>query len=333
MSRLFQFSISILFLLGLAFAAYKRPIVDDFDRYVYEAIVLGKSQPIDAVYAHVKHESPRAEGSSVLDSPQHLSELEPLYRIRPLYVDLLALLSPYIPIQHAINFVSALSLFGIGVVVLLWTQKPLQTALLITFYPVLNLGRSGTPDALAALLSISALWLIHTRRKKYLPLALLFLSLAVRTDNVLVLLAVLAWLLWEQRISIYIAAICAVFSVAIVLAINHWAGNYGWFVLFRYSFIGGKYPAQLPHSLTIREYFSGFLLGLTAVPQLAIWILIGVWAWMRKPDAVLLVTCIALITHFILFPSPEARYLMWGCVVAAVMLIRSFNERAIWTNT
>jgi len=330
LSRLLQFSISVLFLLGLAIAVYKRPIPDDFDRYVYEAIVLGKSEPVESIYARVKHESPRAEGSSVLDSPQHLSELEPLYKIRPLYIDLISLLGRLIPIQRAINLLSALSLFGIGIVVLLWTQKPLQTALLMTFYPVLNLGRSGTPDALAALLAISALCLIDTRGAKYLALGVLFLSLGVRTDNILVLLAVLAWMLWDEKVSIYVAAICALLAIAIVLGINHWAGNYGWIVLFRYSFIGGKYPAELPHSLSIREYLSGFFLGLTGLPQLAIWILIGIWAWIRKPDALLLVTCLALVAHFVLFPSPEARYLVWGGIVAAAMLIRSFNEPPFW---
>jgi hypothetical protein len=87
-----------------------------------------------------------------LDSLQHLREIEPLYAIRPLYLKLIEALSEVLPVQHAINCISALSFLGIGIVVLLWTKAPLQSALLMAYYPVLLLGRMGTPDALAALL-------------------------------------------------------------------------------------------------------------------------------------------------------------------------------------
>jgi len=82
--RFLKFAVCVLFLVGLAYVCYRRPVPDDFDRYIYEAIVRGKSQPLEVVYDTVKHENPRAEESSVLDSPQHLRELEPLYAIRPL---------------------------------------------------------------------------------------------------------------------------------------------------------------------------------------------------------------------------------------------------------
>ena len=172
---------------------YRRPVPDDFDRYIYEAIVLGRSLRLDTVYNIVKHESARAEASSALDSPQHLREIEPLYAIRPLYLKLIEAMSKVVPVQHAINFISAMSFLGIGIVVLLWTKAPLQSALLMAYYPVLLLGRMGTPDALAALLSLSGLCLIE-RHKQRFGLSLLFLSLGVRTDSVLLLLAVLAWL-------------------------------------------------------------------------------------------------------------------------------------------
>jgi hypothetical protein len=76
----------------------------------------------------------------------------------------------------------------------------------------------------------------------------------VRTDNILILFAVLVCLAWKQRLPRSIAAVLAAFAIGIVLGINHWAGNYGWIVLFRFSFISGRYPAQIPHVLTIREY-------------------------------------------------------------------------------
>jgi hypothetical protein len=323
-----KFALSLVFLLALAVVCYRRPIADDFDRYIYEAIVLGRSQTIETVYEEVKHESPRSEASSVLDSPRHLRELEPLYAIRPFYIWLISLVSTLAPIQHAINLISAGSLFGIGVVVLLWTRKPLQVALLMAAYPVLNLGRMGTPDGLAALMVLSALWLIQAQARNVAGVVTLLASLGVRTDNVLILLAVLLWLAWEQRISRYLAGFGAVLGVGAVLLIDHMAGNYGWMVLFRYSFIGGKYPANLPHALTAAEYGSAFLAGVgPALTQLSVWILIGLWAWMRRPSPLLWVASAAVIAHFLLFPSPETRYFMWAGILVAVMLISSFSER------
>jgi len=51
---------------------YLHPVADDFDRYIYEALVRVRTQSVEAIYPIVKHESPRSEASSVLDSPQHL---------------------------------------------------------------------------------------------------------------------------------------------------------------------------------------------------------------------------------------------------------------------
>jgi hypothetical protein len=312
-----------LFLAGLGFACYRSPI-DNLDRYFYEAIVLGKSQPIDAVYATVKHASPRAEQSSILDSPQHLQELEPLYAIRPLYLAAISVLSGAVPIQNAITLISASSLFGIGLVVLFWTKRPLLAGLLMAALPIPLLGRIGGPDALAAVLVISALWLLD--RSTIVALGLLFLSLGVRTDDILILFAVLAWLAWDKRLQRLVAGALAVAGLGMVLGINHWAGNYGWIVLFRFSFIGGRYPAQIPHLLTVGEYIHGLLRGAYAIAdQVALWVLLGILAWKRRQDPLLIVAGCAVAAHFLLYPSGEDRYLIWAYIVVGVSLIRSFE--------
>jgi hypothetical protein len=174
----------------------------------------------------------------------------------------------------------------------------------------------------------AALWLID-QKKEWFGFIPLFLSLGVRTDSVLLLLAVLAWLAWQKRISFYIAALLALFAVALVLGIDHWAGNYGWVVLFRFSFIAGRYPSQIPHTLSLGECLSVFAGGIgVLLTQLSLWIL-GLWAWMRRPSPLLIVASVAVVLHFVLFPSPEARYHMWAALVAAVALIQSFAERSL----
>jgi hypothetical protein len=329
--RAIQFALCVLFLAALACVCYRRPVSDDFDRYIYEAIVRGKSQPIEAVYAIVKHENPRAEASSILDSPQHLRELEPLYAIRPIYLATIALLSRILPPQSAINLVSSVSLFGIGFVVLLWTKRPLLTCLLLAASPVVLLGRFGTPDALSALLLIAALWLLDhrllDRRRDLFALAFLFVSLGVRTDNILLLFAVLAWSAWEKRLSYPVVALTAALGLGIVLAIDHWADAYGWVVLFRFSFVGGRYPAQIPHTLAVREYLSAFARGSLAVAdRVAIWLLLAIVAWKRCPNFLLILVAAAATVHFLLYPSPEDRYLIWAYIVTGVLFIRSFEN-------
>jgi hypothetical protein len=313
----------VLFLAGLAFACYRSP-VDNLDRYIYEAIVRGKTQSIDAAYSIVKHTSPRAEQSSILDSPQHLLELEPMFAIRPVYLVAIAELSRAVPIQSAISFISALSLFGIGLVVLFWTKRPLLAGLLMAALPIPFLGRLGGPDGLAAVLVISALWVLE--RSTIVALGLLFLSLGVRTDDLLILIAVLAWLAWERKVPRLVAGALAIAAVGIVLGINHWAGNYGWIVLFRFSFVSGRYPAQIPHVLAVGEYVRGLWRGAYAIAdQVAVWILLGILAWRRRPDPLLIVAGCAAAAHFLLYPSGEDRYLIWAYVVVGVSLIRSLE--------
>ncbi len=252
-----------------------------------------------------------------------------MYAIRPLYLEAISLIGSVLPIQKAINFISAASLFGIGLVVLWWTGKVVPTALLMAAYPVVILGRLGTPDALAALLAILGLFLLDRENYYALALAILFLSLGVRTDNILLLLAVLAWLVWEKRITVYSGGLLALLAVAIVFAINRWTGSYGWIVLFRFSFIGGRYPAQLPHVLSLREYFSALIRGAFVIfSHLSIWLLMGILAWLRRPVVLLPLIGIAALAHFLLYPSPEDRYFIWAYIVTGIALVRSFEATA-----
>jgi hypothetical protein len=282
-----KFALCVLFLAAVAVACYRHPIPEDFDRYIYEAIVRGETQPLEVVYAIVKHENPRAESSSILDSPQHLRQLEPMWAIRPIYLAAISLLNRTLPIQKAISLISAISMFGVGIVVLCWTKQPVLGGLLMAATPVPLLGRFGTPDALAALLVISALWTLH--RNRSLALGMLFVSIGVRTDDILILFAILGWLVWEKRLPRVAAAALGAFALGIVFAINHWAGNYGWIVLFRFSFIGGRSPAQIPHTLTLGEYIRVLARGIyTILDQVAAWLLLGVLAWKRGRDPLLI---------------------------------------------
>lgn len=319
------------FISALSLFCYKYPLSDDFDRYMYEAIVRSRHQSLDAVYDIVKHESARAEASTILDSPEHLARLQPLYAIRPGYIRLIAFLSDRgIGVQRAINLISAGSLFGIGVIIFLWTGRAVASALLLASAPILILGRMGTPDALSALLVLLGLWAI-TKGSLY-GLAPLMLSLPIRTDNALLIVMVLVWLLYSQRLSWKFATVLAALALGSVLVINRLAHSYGWIVLFRWSFLGGyRSPADIPSHLAIREYLSVLVQSLEHLfSYVTIWLLLGLaaWLWSRRLRPLLAVVSLTIAVHFLMYPSPEGRYFIWAYMVAGVAFIESVMGKA-----
>ena len=100
-------------------------------------------------------------------------------------------------------------------------------------------------------------------------------------------------------------------------------------MLFRFSFIGGRSPAQIPHVLTLRDYVGVLARGTyTILDQVAAWLLLGILGWKRGHDPLLIDVGCAAAAHFLLYPSGDDRYLIWAYIVAGVALIRSFEPRA-----
>jgi hypothetical protein len=323
----------IIFLIGLGTICFFRQLPGDFDRYIYEAIVRNRTQSLQVVYPIVKHSNPRAEASSVLDSPEHLGQLEPLYAIRPVYIWAIeGVAGTGLGIQKAISLVSALSLVGIGLVLFVWTRAILPSALIMASPAIVVLGRAGTPDALSALFILSSAWALIQER--LLPGLLLLLgSIWVRTDNVLLVLVVLAWLAWGSKIHKWQAGVLAALALFSVFFINHFSGNYGWSVLFHYSFIGGKSPAEVSSHLSLREYAVAFAKGLEEIggQQISIWILLGIAAWHWLPQGIqlrilLLPVALASLARLVLFPAVEDRYFAWAYLIVGVCFLKAMRS-------
>jgi hypothetical protein len=318
------------FLVVVAAACYLRPVTDDFDRHVYEAIIRSERQSVEQIYPIVKHESAKAEASSVLDSPEHLAQLEPLYAIHPLYIKVIDVLWHIgLTPQEAINFTSAFSLFLIGMFAYGVNGNAVYSAVLIMAPPIVMLGRNGGPDGLSSL--VVAGGCIAVLKKRMFPgILLLMLSIWIRTDNVLICMAVLTWLCWKGKLKYSFGAGLGLIGVASVECINRFSGNYGWKVLLHYSFVGGKYPAEITSGMSLSQYAHTFLAnGESLVPQLALWLLLAIVVWnLKSPARGLLVPIgIASAVHYFLFPSGEARYLAWACLLCGILFIDALNFR------
>lgn len=325
----FRVPVYFLFTIGLASACYLRPIAGDFDRYIYESLVRARSQSLTEIYLIVKHESPRAEASSILDSPLHLGELLPLYAIRPLYIQTVSIINDAgMPIQPSISLVSAISLFVMAWLLALRTGNYLGSALMILTPGMVEIGRSGGPDALSSLFVIFGCFLVLSN-KLLTGILLLLVSVWVRTDNVLVVIAMLAWLWHEGKLRLPYAVTLSVVASASVAWINFWSGNYGLKVLFYCSFISGRAPAEVVPRISAADYAHIFLSSVQSVaPQLALWVLLGLAAWQMgaRYRTVLLPILFACIIHFLLFPSPEARYFAWAFPICGALFIQAMTS-------
>jgi len=330
-SPLLRWFVYLVVMALFALACYRHPLADDFDRYVYEAIVRGQSQPLADVYQSVKHESPRAEASTILDSPEHLAKLEPLYKIRPVYLILISVMARAgLSIQHAINLISAASFFVIAIAVALWTRRLLLSALIVVSAPIFILGRMGTPDALSTAAVLLALLAI-VRERINLGCILLLLSVWIRTDNIIVMAVTLVILGWE-KLPGWKAAFYFATAVTSMMIINRIAGNYGWTVLFQWSFLPGtSSPADIHIPVTMREYLGVFLSSSTSLlGRLTLWMVLGLLTWTgsRRLRPLLAVASLSTAAHFVLYPSPEDRYLVWAYVVVGIAFVEWASARA-----
>lgn len=323
----------VVFAIFASWACYRQPIADEFDRWMYDAVVrTNLGQSMEHVFDIVKHSSPRIEQSSAVGSAGQLGIIEPMFAIKVIYVEVVTVMAKAgIAIERSISLVSVCSLFLIAMIIGLWTRSPLLSALMVVSPASLALGRSGTPDALSAVFVLAGLWAVIGNRLS-LGLLLLLLSVWVRTDNVLLVLVVIGWLVWNGSLRLYQAAVIAGLAVGSVLAINHFSGNYGWLVLFRCSFIGCKPPLDNLPGITVREYIHVFVTNFQVLaPRLSLWLLLGLAAWRISRSSHLLLTLVgvAAFGHFLLYPSQEERTLIWAFLAAGIAFVTSLRERQV----
>ncbi len=334
--RALQFSLALLVLVGLALASFLKPETEDFDRYIYEAILRSQSgQALVDVHQSVRHASARAEASSLIETPELMQHQYPFYAIRPAYIAAISVIhGAGLGYQQAIRAVSTFSYVALGVIVILGTKR-IWLGLLLTMAPFsLELARRGTPDALSTATLLGACLLILNTRWRVPGVILLAASVWIRTDNVLFVLAFLTLLALHRSLDWRVTLAGCTFAVASVLGINRVAGNYGWIVLFRHSFIGGRDPVESLHYVTFNEYFGALSQGLrdgVAHSHLTIALLAGAVVIQRCGQnslwkSALWSAILAATARFVLFPSLEDRYFAWAYLLVGVFALQQLNR-------
>jgi hypothetical protein len=311
-------------------------------QYMGNAVLMEETDPVKVhqkVYAEIDDRIPRIARQDLLGhqigapedqnksrqeraaNPYRFAEFLPLFAIRPMYVIVLYWVGKMgLGLLRAGIVISALSYFLLGVLLFRWLTRYLPypaticIALLVMISPpIMSLGRQNTADALATLVAFSALYLIFEKQSLCAGLALLLASLYFRTDFVVLAGPVLLALWWDRKISFWQAGVLSALAVASVLAINHFAGDYGIKMLYYRNFVGAPVaPGEMTVDFSLRDYLRFFRSGLTLAAEsyLIPFLLVGTIGFLlhSRLRVVAAVTTAYVALHFVVLPNWDERW-------------------------
>ncbi len=280
----------------------------------------------------------------VAENPWHFAEQLPFYSIRPLYIELLAIVHrcglTYI---QATRLVSALSLAVLGILVFLWIKTYVETwraglvsGLMLLTSPIFLAGRTGSPDALSGMVVVLALYLLIEKERLFAGILLFFCSLFIRSDNVIMVGLILAYYGFSRRGSIRLdprKVICLLLLAGVsMVAISHFSGNYGWAVLMKNTFTDAiPNPGEQIVTISRSDYLEDAkeIGGATAEGTLLVFIFLGTLTLLsariakQTREGIGLVLA-AIMVRLLLFPHLEDRYFVAPYAIIAVAAAITF---------
>src|SRR5262249_2079377 len=120
----------------------------------------------------------------------YFAEFLPCFAIRPVYNQLLFLVSRVSGLTRATILLAVVPYFMLAVLVFFWalryanpTFAAVFSLLLMLMPPIASLGRTTISDSLSVFIAALAVYLIFEKAQEAAGIALLLLSVFVRTDN------------------------------------------------------------------------------------------------------------------------------------------------------
>ena len=292
---------------------------------------------------HLKYSNPYNlhQWENPVDFESQLS----MYRVKVAYVGLLRVLEPITGLVDASILLSVLPSLGVGLLCLwwLWREEALQGAfflvpvLLVTDYSRMTSGTS--PDILLALVSLVAIYALW-RGREWLGCLLLFLSVFVRPDNIILIFAILiaAVLFNLRKLPILITFIAA---FAACLYISRVGGHPGWWAHFYFSCFEiqnsmTNFHPDFSPAVMLRGYMRGVLIALQFNDWPAIFVgLVAGWALLSKygriagsrSNAFIFALAIGTLGKFASFPLPDDRFYFVFIAGLSLMLVASWKPR------
>jgi hypothetical protein len=249
-------------------------------------------------------------------NPYHFAEYLPFFAIRPLYNSSVYWVSKTgLGLVRAIRLLSALSYFGLGILLYVWLRRYASEKIacgsalaLMLMPPMTLLGRFTGSDGLSTLVALLSLYLVLERRELALGLGLMLASIYFRTDNIVLVVPVLALCVWDRQMQLWKAAVLGLVAVASVLIISHSAGDYGIQMLYHRNFVSPAFaPGEVSVHFSARQYIAAFLLDLkTAASRfVTVFLLLGGIGYTLSPASRRLagIGFSYAILHYVLLPD------------------------------
>jgi hypothetical protein len=316
----------------------------NWDSLPYTALVqVSSSDPVtlhNAAYGLIDAEAP-AKISQEFHSPErypnyrgdlatnpwHFAEQLPLYSVKTFYILVLAIIHRAgLSALKAMRLVSVFSYAILGTILFLWLRRSAGSLLaaagscfVMSTAEFLGTGAETTPDAFFAGLGFLSLYLIVAEKKIFPGLCLLAVLPLIRSDGLVLVALVLAYLVWKSpRFRFRHAVAILAGELLVYFVTGRLAGAYSYEKLLYHSFVQRQLaPAESVVHLTLREYLHAlyiFVLGTLATPR-PVYFLLGLTSLKsRLGDASLRhLAWLGLaftVIHILAFPLPDSRFLV-----------------------
>jgi hypothetical protein len=307
----------------------------------------GDSDVHRLTYADIKHEVPPSllkdlltsvpYRRAVAESPESLQAQVRFYLVKPVYPLLMIASNKLtgLSLISASIWISRVAYVG-AVLFLFWWLQEVAGSSLIAFLLAAALASSGyvvalaqysTPDALS-MLSCFLMWWLFMHRRVELALTLAVLMVAIRPDNLLLVILLGAMATLEQPRAGVGALVLA--GIALYSLVTWYAEHPGWKFQFYHSFV--EYVAQrdLPHvDLTAVDYFKTYAGQLRPNANRSLWvfgplILAGLVLTHRQKKTrlfqMLVINFVFIILHWVAHPGEKDRLLVSAYVIGIVGL-------------
>ncbi|MDZ5696336.1 hypothetical protein [Chelativorans sp. M5D2P16] len=292
---------------------------------------------------HLKYSNPY--NLNQWENPADFQSQLSMYRVKVAYVALLRLLEPVTGLATGAILLSVVPSLCVGLLCLwwLWRAEALQGAFfllpLLFLADYFRMTSAAVPDMLLALVSLSAVYALW-RGRMWLGYSLLFASVFVRPDNIILIFAVLiaAVLFNWRKLPILFTFLAA---LAACLVISKVGGHPGWWAHFYFSCVEIQNSmAGFDPDFSLLAMIRGYVRGVVVALQFNDWpailaVLTGGWALlaryrsMGEPRANALAFALAIGTlgKFASFPLPDDRFYFVFIAGMALVLVASWKPR------
>ena len=290
-------------------------------------------------------------------SIKSFNEQIPFYTIKPLYL-FLAFLSYKLGASLAYSTVwpSLISYFLLAMLLLKWIGENIKnpwlvlwiSLFIITFQPVIDLGKTSSADGVSTLLILSGFYLF-IEKKLYWPAVIFFtLSILARPDNIILLtftMIIVAIDKWEKKVNLW-----KVISTVIMFFIAYYVPRLfmetiSLPILLHHVFISqALYPLTDPPHLSVIDYLNVLakssvhrvFFAKTVLLIITLFTIGTMWNKLKNADfriqnwtfneLVALIIILTLCTRFILFPIFLDRFMVNFIIISGIIFIKEITK-------